>query len=225
MSISDPSLQQQSEEEPVRRTAAVCVTASCVLTSSVLEALNSPACRLSFRDVIKERGIYVCTEQSVLSLSPVMPSGGLGKPVLLDALDSGVTPGSLCTVSGVIVGVDENTAYSWPACNRCGSDQLEMLPQQGFLCLSCNLILDKPETRVQLEVVLSQAAMKDCTVKIKLQKETILSLLNTAALEGGELSGLDVESVLGKELGPLNAYVRLITRKASLWIGLEEISL
>lgn len=40
-----------------------------------------------------------------------------------------------------------------------------------------------------------------------------------------QFSGYDVESVLGKELGPLNAYVRLITRKASLWIGLEEISL
>lgn len=40
-----------------------------------------------------------------------------------------------------------------------------------------------------------------------------------------QFSGLDVESVLGKELGPLSAYVRLITRKGSLWIGLEEISL
>lgn len=40
-----------------------------------------------------------------------------------------------------------------------------------------------------------------------------------------QFSGYDVESVLGKELGPLNAYVRLITRKPSLWIGLEEISL
>lgn len=26
---------------------------------------------------------------------------------------------------GVITGVDENTAYSWPACNHCGSDNLE----------------------------------------------------------------------------------------------------
>lgn len=29
--------------------------------------------------------------------------------------------------AGVITGVDENTAYSWPACNHCGSDNLERL--------------------------------------------------------------------------------------------------
>lgn len=231
LAITDPSLQEERLEEPLRRTAAVCVNASCALTSSVLEALNSPtAGRMSFRDVIKEHGIFFCTEQSVITHCPLEPSaqsseGALQKPVRLDALDSEVTPGSLCSVSGVIVGVDEKTAYSWPACNYCGSDHLEMLAHQSFHCVSCKSILDKPETRVQLEVILSQPSLKDCTVKIKLQKETIVSLLNTAALEGEEFSGYDVESVLGKELGPLNAYVRLITRKPSLWIGLEEISL
>lgn len=28
--------------------------------------------------------------------------------------------------AGVVVGVDESTAYSWPACNLCGSDNLEL---------------------------------------------------------------------------------------------------
>lgn len=193
LAITDPSLQEERLEGPLRRTAAVCVNASCVLTSSVLEALNSPtAFCMSFTDVIKEHGIFFCTEQSVMKLCPSEPSvqsslGALPKPVRLDVLDSGVTPSSLCTVSGVIVGVDENTAYSWPACNHCGSDHLEMLAHQSFHCVSCKAILDKPETRVQLEVVLSQSSFKDCTIKIKLQKETILSLLNTAALEGGEV--------------------------------------
>lgn len=33
----------------------------------------------------------------------------------------------------------------------------------------------------------------------------------------------DVESVLGKEVGPVNGYVRVITRTPGLWVGLEEV--
>lgn len=34
-----------------------------------------------------------------------------------------------------------------------------------------------------------------------------------------------MESVLGKEVGPLAVYVRAVTRTPALWMGLEEISL
>lgn len=37
--------------------------------------------------------------------------------------------------------------------------------------------------------------------------------------------GYTVENVLGKEVGPLATYVRVVTRKPALWVGLEEISL
>ncbi|CAL9688590.1 unnamed protein product [Knipowitschia caucasica] len=232
LALTDPSL--QDEERPPMRTVTLCISASCALTSFVLEALKQRICRLSFTDVIREHGLLLCAEQSVIqpsavqaepTESSVLGSPGAVKPVRLDELDPALSPCSLCTVSGVVVGVDENTAYSWPACDRCGSDQLEMLPHQRFHCVSCKSTLDKPKTNVQLEVILSQSSLKDCTIKMKLQKKTILSLLNIPELEGGEFPGYDVESVLGKELGPLTAYVRLITRKPSLWIGLEEISL
>lgn len=58
--LTDPSLQEEREERPerpCRRTAALCVSTSCVLTSSVVRALkSSAACHASFRDVIKEHG-------------------------------------------------------------------------------------------------------------------------------------------------------------------------
>lgn len=58
--LTDPSLQEEKEEKPerpCRRTAALCVSTSCVLTSSVVRALkSSAACHASFRDVIKEHG-------------------------------------------------------------------------------------------------------------------------------------------------------------------------
>ncbi|XP_062284908.1 DNA repair-scaffolding protein [Scomber scombrus] len=240
--LTDPSLQDEPPERPCRRTVALCVNTSCVLTSSVLKALNSPAaCHMSFRDAIREHGVLLCAEQSVIEMcSDVDPEGSLTstdrpqslsqslpQPVKLDPLGLEITPNSLCTLTGVIVGVDENTAYSWPACNHCGSDSLEMSAQksQNFHCVSCKSVVDKPDTKIQLEVFLSSSSLTDCTIKVKLQQKTIMSVLNTAALEGNEFPEYDVENVLGKEVGPLAVYVRVVTRKPALWIGLEEVCL
>lgn len=40
-----------------------------------------------------------------------------------------------------------------------------------------------------------------------------------------QFPGYDVENVLGKEVGPLTVYVRGVTRKPTLCMGLEEIYL
>ncbi|XP_029310003.1 DNA repair-scaffolding protein [Cottoperca gobio] len=238
--LTDSSLQEEQPQSPCRRTEALCVSTSCALTSSVLEALNSPAaCRMSFRDAIREHGVLLCAEQSVVEmcelesrshslpqLPPEPEAKTLPQPVRLDPLSPDITPNSLCSLSGVIVGVDENTSYSWPACNHCGSDNLEMLDErlQNFRCVSCESSMDKPDTRIRLEVFLT-SSLSSCTLKVKLQQKTIMSILNTAALEGNEFPGYDVENVLGKEVGPLAVYVRVVTRKPALWIGLEEICL
>ncbi|KAM6989548.1 DNA repair-scaffolding protein [Tautogolabrus adspersus] len=247
--LTDPSLQEERPERPCRRTVALCVSASCVLTSSVVKALSSPAaCRMSFRDAIKEHGILLCVEQSVVNIYSEDPDGNLEsssarpeslsqsltapqaktlpQPVRLDPLSPEITPNSLCSLTGVIVGVDESSAYSWPACNHCGSDNLETYSEthQNFLCVSCKAVVDKPDMKIQLEVSLS-SSLSNCTLKVKLQQKTIMSILNTTALEGNEFLGYDVENVLGKEVGPIPAYVRVVTRKPALWIGLEEICL
>ncbi|XP_017281526.1 DNA repair-scaffolding protein isoform X2 [Kryptolebias marmoratus] len=236
--LTDPSLQEELPERLCGQTVALCVNTSCVLTSSVLEALSSPAaCQMSFRDAIQENGVLLCAEQSVIEVRSaeggVDPlAGPLPEPQVktlrLDSLSLETTPNSLCTLTGVIVGVDENTAYSWPACNLCGSDHLELSEETplNFLCVSCKSVLDKPDTKVQLEVFLSSSALSNCTLKVKLQQKTILTLLNAGGgLEGDELQGYDVESVLGKEVGPIPVYVRVVARKPAFWMGLEEICL
>ncbi|KAM4727814.1 DNA repair-scaffolding protein isoform 2-T2 [Anableps anableps] len=247
--LTDPSLQEEKPERPCRRTVALCVSTSCVLTSSVLEALNSPAvCDMLFRDAIREHGVLICAEQSVIEVSSVQHESSvetttrrdslshsrtepqvktLPQPLRLDSLSLETTPNSLCSVTGVIVGVDESTSYSWPACNLCGSDNLEMLAgkPQNLHCVSCKSTLDKPDTKVQLEVFLSSSSLSNCTLKVKLQQKTIMSVLNTPVLESSELQGYDVESVLGKEVGPITVYVRVVTKKPALWMGLEEICL
>ncbi|XP_041659225.1 DNA repair-scaffolding protein [Cheilinus undulatus] len=247
--LTDPSLQEEWPEGPCRRTVPLCVSTSCVITSSVLEALTSPTtCRMSFRDAIREHDVLVCVEQSVIdicsedlqdnlesssvrpeSLSQSLsepPAKTLPQPVRLDPLSPEITPNSLCSLTGVIVGVDESTAYSWPACSHCGSDNLEKYSEshQNFYCVSCKSAVDKPDMKIQLEVFLS-SSLSSCTLKVKLQQKTIMSILNTAALEGSEFLGYDVENVLGKEVGPLGAYVRVVTKKPDLWISLEEVRL
>uniref|UniRef100_A0A3P9J4B5 Scaffold protein involved in DNA repair n=1 Tax=Oryzias latipes TaxID=8090 RepID=A0A3P9J4B5_ORYLA len=245
--ITDPSLQEH--ERPGRRTVAVCVSASCVLTSSVLKALSSPAvCHLSFTDAIRENGVLLCVEQSVIEVCSEEPRGSfsasngpesdlqfvkkpqvkpLPRPVRLDPVSVETTPNSLCSLSGVIVGVDENTAYSWPACSLCGNDNLQSSAErpQSFHCNSCKSEVDKPNMKFQLEVFLSSPSLSSCTLKVKLLQKTIMSVLNTTASESAEFQGCDVESVLGKEVGPMAVYSRVVTRNPALWIGLEEVCL
>ncbi|RXN24670.1 DNA repair-scaffolding isoform X3 [Labeo rohita] len=178
--VTDPSLQMESSAEGNRRTVAVCLSPSCLIQSSVTQALDAPQAQpvLMFRDAVKE--------------------------------------------NGVVVAVDESTAFSWPTCCRCESCRLETREQQkGFLCLACGAVMDEPSTMMQLEVFLSCSPLSHCTVKIKLQQKTIKSLLNSTRCT----EGYSVENVLGSEIGPLSAFIHVVNRSHTVWMGLEELDL
>ncbi|XP_061111391.1 DNA repair-scaffolding protein isoform X2 [Conger conger] len=236
--VTDPSLQREQEEnEGLSRTLVVRVSSSCILHPAVLKALTtSSLCSLTFKDAVRKDGLIQCSERSVIQLdtltsAPSSDSPGTGgppllHPVKLDLLGSATTANSLCRLqAGVVAGVDEETAYSWCVCNLCGSDRLEALhgEHQALFCSLCNTTVVNPTVKMHLEVFLSCASLhSQCTIKVKLQQNTIMSILNSTP-SGSE--GYAVENVLGKELGPLAAYVRIVTRKPALWLGLEEVSL
>ncbi|KAG5842187.1 hypothetical protein ANANG_G00175000 [Anguilla anguilla] len=235
--VTDPSLQREAEEggEELNRTVGVCVSSSCVLHPAVLEALSTSfVCSLTFKDAVREDGLIQCVERSVIQLDTLTSAPGsdglategppLRHPIKLDLLGPAATANSLGMLQGVVVGVDEDTAYSWPVCSLCGSDRLEALhgEHQALFCSFCNTTVVNPTMKMQLEVFLSCASFSQCTIKIKLLQDTIVSFLNFTP-SGSE--GYTVENVLGKEVGPLATYVRVVTRKPALWVGLEEISL
>ncbi|KAJ3606150.1 hypothetical protein NHX12_025671 [Muraenolepis orangiensis] len=253
--MADPSLQEErAEGGPCRRTVAVCVGSSCVLSSSVAGVMRSPSSAvLSFRDVVRENGALLCTEQSVVRTQPGGGSDGEGesepsvgpplaavappgpvppvrlpRPVRLDPLGPDAAANSLYTLTGVIVGVDESTACSWPACSLCGSDRLEVKEAREprvFHCAACDSEVRRPSMKLQLEVTLA-LSLSNATVKAKLQPNTILSILNTAALQVNEFPGYEVEHVLGKTVGPIPAFVRVVSRTPqTLRISVDEISL
>ncbi|MEQ2225173.1 hypothetical protein ILYODFUR_014888 [Ilyodon furcidens] len=172
--------------------------------NSVLLCAEQSVIEVSFAQ--HESSIETTTRQDSVSQSPSEPQVKilpltLPQPLRLDSLSLETTPNSLCTLTGVIVGVDENTAYSWPACNLCGSDNLEVSAgkPQNFHCVSCKSMLDKPDTKVQLEVFLSSSLLSNCTLKVKLQQKTIMSILNTPTLESTEV-GLLIKVLHKSEL-------------------------
>ncbi|XP_015209229.2 DNA repair-scaffolding protein isoform X2 [Lepisosteus oculatus] len=231
--VTDASLQSDVEDGLwCRRTVPVCVTTSCVLDSALVQVLNSDtACTLTFKDAVKECDAILCVERTVLQLEPLpllgsvdgtVSPGQLPEPVKLDELDLTTKANSLCVVKGVVTAVDESTAYSWPACSWCGNEKLKPsdMEQQTVYCDLCRTTVERPAMRMHLEIFLHCASHSQWTVKIKLLQKTIESLLRSA---DSDSEGYKVESVLGKELGPLTGYVRIVTKKPAAWIGLEEI--
>ncbi|XP_036614234.1 DNA repair-scaffolding protein [Trichosurus vulpecula] len=228
--VTDATLQLETAGLP--KTVPVCVTSSCVINLEVMEALtDATAHTLFFKDVLQENGKLICVERTVLLLQkPFLyvtasaDTSELTSPVILDELDSATQVNSICSVQGTVVGVNENTAFSWPVCNRCGNGKLEQDPENGgsLRCGRCTLTVTSPVLRMHLEVVLACPSRPQANVKVKLLQKSISSLLMFSSSEDGTY---EVTSVLGKKVGPLNCFVQTITNHPTSCIGLEEIEL
>ncbi|MCI4374312.1 hypothetical protein PGIGA_G00004850 [Pangasianodon gigas] len=227
--VTDSSLQDEQNSGSISRTLPVYVSSMFLLQTSVRQAITalSPQFRprLIFRDAVIEQGKIIISGQSVVQLdSEPSQHENISPPqsVLLDQLSPESPPCSLCTVTGVVMDIDENSAFSWPACSQCGGDSLEALEDKPdvFSCVACGVV-DKPSRKMQLEVFLSCPSSSHWTVKVKLQQNSIMSLLNST----GHAEGYEVEAVLGKTVGPLNAFIHVVTHSSALWMGLEEITL
>nr|XP_030122039.3 DNA repair-scaffolding protein isoform X2 [Taeniopygia guttata] len=225
--VTDSTLQNVVHGIP--KVVAVSVTASCVLSMEIIEALSAGSRLVFFKDALWGNGRIICVERTVLLLQkPLLCSAAgadlseLTGPVRLDELDSTTQASSICALRGTVVGVNESTAFSWPTCNRCGNGKLEVCPQDRELlyCNQCSEVVTMPVLKMQLEVFLSCPSRSQSTVKVKLLQRTISSLLTSASEDGI----YEVQSVLGKEVGLLNCYVHSTTTHPNC-VALEEIVL
>ncbi|XP_030122039.4 DNA repair-scaffolding protein isoform X2 [Taeniopygia guttata] len=225
--VTDSTLQNVVHGIP--KVVTVSVTASCVLSMEIIEALSAGSRLVFFKDALWGNGRIICVERTVLLLQkPLLCSAAgadlseLTGPVRLDELDSTTQASSICALRGTVVGVNESTAFSWPTCNRCGNGKLEVCPQDRELlyCNQCSEVVTMPVLKMQLEVFLSCPSRSQSTVKVKLLQRTISSLLTSASEDGI----YEVQSVLGKEVGLLNCYVHSTTTHPNC-VALEEIVL
>ncbi|KFO88019.1 DNA repair-scaffolding protein, partial [Buceros rhinoceros silvestris] len=228
--VTDSTLQNVAHVTP--KVVAVSVTASCVLSTEITEALSVASRRVFFKDALWGHGRIICVERTVLLLQkPLLCSAAgadlseLTGPVRLDELDSTTQTNSICALRGTVVGVNESTAFSWPTCNRCGNGKLEPCPQDRELlyCNRCSEVVSSPVLKMQLEVFLSCPSRSQSTVKVKVRHETsfgLFVLINMLL----SLQSYEVQSVLGKEVGLLNCYVHSATSHPNC-VALEEIVL
>nr|XP_044999403.1 DNA repair-scaffolding protein isoform X3 [Jaculus jaculus] len=229
--VTDITLQMRDESNPhLPKTLPVRVTPSCVLGPEVLEALVMTAPHsILFRDALQDQaGHIICVERTVL-LPILRASSGfvpceLTDPIMLDELDSFTPVNSICSVQGVVVDVDESTAFSWPVCDQCGDRRLEQRPEDrgAFFCGYCSRLVTTPVQKRHLQVFLECPSKPQSTVKVKLLQNSISSLLRFATSEDGSY---EVKRVLGKEVGPLPCFVQFISTHPASCTGLEEIEL
>ncbi|NWZ39181.1 SPIDR protein, partial [Brachypodius atriceps] len=226
--VTDSTLQNVAHGIP--KVVAVSVTASCVLSVEIIEALSAGSRLVFFKDALWGNGRIICVERTVLLLQkPLLCSAAgadlseLTGPVRLDELDSTTQASSICALRGTVVGVNESTAFSWPTCNRCGNGKLELCPQDRELlyCNRCSEVVTTPVLKMQLEVFLSCPSRSQSAVKVKVWDEMTLFVLLTMLLF---LQTYEVQSVLGKEVGLLNCYVHSVTSHPNC-VVLEEIVL
>ncbi|NWQ66956.1 SPIDR protein, partial [Neopipo cinnamomea] len=226
--VTDSTLQDVVHMIP--KVVAVAVTASCVLSTDIIEALSVASRLVFFKDALWGNGKIICVERTVLLLQkPLLCSAAgadlseLTGPVRLDELDSTTQANSICALRGTVVGVNESTAFSWPTCDRCGNGKLELCPQDRELlyCKQCSEVVVTPVLKMQLEVFLSCPSRSQSTVKVKVWQCPGLFVLLTMLLF---TQTYEVQSVMGKEVGLLNCYVHSVTSHPNC-VALEEIVL
>ncbi|XP_078543453.1 DNA repair-scaffolding protein isoform X2 [Lissotriton helveticus] len=232
--VTDRSLQHTDTGDAgeLPKVLPVGVSPSCCVGVAVAQAVTGASpCIVFFKDAVREDGRIICVERTVLSLQkpPLCPSiaadlSELTGPVGLDELDSTTQPNTLCSVRGVVVGVNEATALSWPVCNRCDNAKLEQSceDRSSFYCRRCSQAVISPVLKMQLEVFLQCPSIARGPVKVKLQQKTICSLLGSPASEDGSY---ELTRVLGQEAGPLRCYLTAAAAHPTSGPVLEELPL
>ncbi|KAK2166663.1 hypothetical protein LSH36_37g14024 [Paralvinella palmiformis] len=129
---------------------------------------------------------------------------------------------SLYFLQGTLSDIDELTAYSWLACDRCNNDKLQGgTTLQPFLyCTLCKRGIEKPVKKMNLDVHVTLPGLDNRTVKVKLLQPTIEALLPLDAADDEQ--GYDVQTVLGKSIGPIPVVVTSVLHQVCF---LEELNL
>ncbi|XP_022111259.1 DNA repair-scaffolding protein-like [Acanthaster planci] len=228
------------------RLVYVHVRVSCHLTECVQESLANPGSLMLFRDVCLDQGCSLHADTYTAIQSIARKTGQCGesdtfspKDDIISSLSHAPVPpiptldlhneeNTLVSVAGVVTGVDETTAYSWPACNTCGNNRLEAETTSGsqLHCGTCQKVVTSPVTRKHLELFLRCPSLKseDSVVKVRLLQPSIEHILPPL---NSQEEGYDLQCIMGVSIGPVSCFLRSVGRQPGepLTFDLEEVSL
>ncbi|XP_033625570.1 DNA repair-scaffolding protein-like isoform X1 [Asterias rubens] len=223
----------------------VYVRRSCSAVECEKDCFGVPGCLVLLRDLCCEQGHLHAdtytnidnltesqTEKTERSCSPqdgnlIHRLSTLPIPPLPD-LGLHSDQHTLVSISGVVTGVDEATAYSWPACDTCGNDRLQVDPNSGseLHCKVCQRSVTSPSTRMHLEITMDTPALGQGEAKIKVQLlqssiEQVLPPLSS------QEDGYDMQCIMGINIGPISCFLRTVSRQHGEPVNfdLEEVSL
>ncbi|XP_047472174.1 uncharacterized protein LOC125027253 isoform X2 [Penaeus chinensis] len=123
----------------------------------------------------------------------------------------------LAIVNGTILRIDEESAYSWPACPYCLNSSI-IDADNGVECQKCGQKFSSPGTGYCLEVWLSCGIeMQNADIRVKLYQKTIERLLSSCSnnKKHEKDEGYDPEMLLGRHIGSLVCVLQEV-RKAKL---------
>ncbi|KAK4327642.1 hypothetical protein Pmani_001897 [Petrolisthes manimaculis] len=145
---------------------------------------------------------------------------------VLSSLSSFTQQHDLTIVSGTIMKIDADSAYTWPTCPKCGSDKVNEVvcggagkegaqrrsqSTMGVDCSVCGVRASTPTQGYSMEVWIGcRPHIENADVKVKLYQRTIEKLLNTCSTASDE--GYDVESLVGLSVGPLVCVLQTVSR-------------
>ncbi|XP_032220300.1 DNA repair-scaffolding protein isoform X2 [Nematostella vectensis] len=222
LTVTDASLHRAVCRESRERYVTVDLRHSCALLKTVREAAGKMGTLLFLKDLVVavekgETSIYADSFSDVKKASPgadvnMADSVPLPPDVykdlmsipLMDSippLSQASSVGSLCRVEGIVLGVDEETACCWLECADCGSADLVERTGLPYYCAECQINVQSPLTKTNLEVYLECEPLRESRVRIKLLQTTVAKLLPVSYQDSEQ--GYDIERVLGKRLGPL----------------------
>ncbi|XP_033125279.1 DNA repair-scaffolding protein-like isoform X2 [Anneissia japonica] len=236
ISITDVSLQDgcqgkvNGDSSEHKACDVTCFAYRCLLVepSCVVETDLTTSHMLLFKDIFVENdgSMHADNYSRMLKVDkPQMHEELKHISVHLCPLEVNSNQHDLVSVQGKIIGVDESSAYHWPLCEQCGSDKLHAVASlnETFYCEVCQQNFVSTATRMFLEVYIKCESVEKAQIKLQLQQLSIERILPPITPEI-KLQGFDLQSIMGKSIGPINAIVREISAVPKQFM-LEEIEI
>ena len=117
----------------------------------------------------------------------------------------------LVSVTGRIVGVNEETAVFWTVCNQCETESIIEQENGGTYCTKCDCATEE-KMQVHLELFLHVPDFPGQVISIQLLQSTVFNILPEP--DSNDFQGYDIKCILEKKFGPTLCYLKDVKKSS-----------